>query len=75
MLLLCFRFALALDLGRALPNKTCVFFCQVRALDCCRFQVSGNKKIQLCLFLLVFYVALINFFLNRSKGVFSAIPH
>ena len=35
---LCFRWARALDLGRALPRqKTCVFFCTARALDCCRF--------------------------------------
>ena len=42
---LCFRWARALDLGRALPKKTFVFFCSARALHCCRFP----KKTQLIL--------------------------
>ena len=34
---LCFRWARALDLGRALPKKTMWFFCTARTLNCCRF--------------------------------------
>ena len=75
---LCFRWARALDLGRALPKKTCVFFlpsARIRLLPISEKKqlISGVKKSKKQVYfkryikhfqaiLIVFFVALINLF-------------
>ena len=82
MVFLCFRWARALDLGRALPKKNICFFCPARALDCCRFAEKNNqfreikknilkKQVRSKLF---YFVALITFSRNLSNVFFTWSP-
>ena len=81
MLFVCFRCACAraLDLGRALPEKKYVFLlpsARIRLLPISEKKqlISGDKIPGYFFILLVFFVALINFFKIGQKFIFISSP-
>ena len=73
MFFLCFRWARALDVGRALPKKNMFFFCPARALDCCRFPEKNSQFFSLMFFFSALPHQILYFFWSKTEKLNSGL--